>query len=286
MARPRIVALYTDFGLTDVYAGVMRGVVTTLAPEAEILDVCHAIAPGDIHEGAFMLLSAVPFLPRGTIHVCVVDPGVGTDRAVVAVRAGGHTFIAPDNGVLHPVVEALGGAAEVRSLTNERLQRPKRGNTFHGRDVMAPVAAHLVRGIEFALVGEPHPALLDLPGFAPVAVQDRVVGRILHVDRFGNLVTNLVAGDLVPGATAAGGTAADAAGADLGGWRLRVGGATGATGATVETWADTYGRVAPGDLLAYPGSASFLEIAVRDGNAAERLGARRGDPVVAERRTS
>lgn len=274
MARPRIVALYTDFGLTDVYAGVMRGVVTTLAPEAEILDVCHAIAPGDIHEGAFMLLSAVPFLPRGTIHVCVVDPGVGTDRAVVAVRAGGHTFIAPDNGVLHPVVEALGGASEVRTLTNERLQRPKRGNTFHGRDVMAPVAAHLVRGIEFALVGEPHPALLDLPGFAPVAAHDRVDGRVLHVDRFGNVVTNLVPGDLVPGGTPD---------ADLGGWRLRLGGPA---GATVGTWADTYGRVAPGDLLAYPGSSGFLEIAVRDGNAAERLGVRRGDPVVAERRTS
>jgi S-adenosylmethionine hydrolase len=264
MSRPRIVALYTDFGLADVYAGVMRGVVTTLAPEAEILDVCHAIAPGDRHEGAFMLLSTVPFLPRGTIHVCVVDPGVGTDRAIVAVRAGGHTFIAPDNGVLHPVVEALGGAAEVRTVANERLQRPKRGNTFHGRDVMAPVAAHLVRGIEFALVGDVRAGLIELPGFAPVAGPDRVDGRVLHVDRFGNVVTNLVAGDLAGGFEA--------------GWRLRVG------GTVVETWADTYGRVAPGELLAYPGSAAFLEIAVRDGSAAERIGARRGEPVAAERR--
>ena len=265
LARPRIVSLVTDFGLEDVYAGVLRGVIKTLSPEAEVLDICHAVRPGDRHEGAFHLLSAVPFLPRGTIHVCVVDPGVGTDRKIVAVRAGGHTLIGPDNGVLAPVVEALGGVTEARYVTNERLQRPRRGNTFHGRDVMAPVAAHLVRGIEFALVGETAPGLTDLPGFAPTAGPDRVAGRVLHVDRFGNVVTNIVASDLA---------------GDPGGWTITLG------SASIGTWADTYGRVPPDTALAYVGSVGFVEVAVREGNAAQRFGVAGGADVAAVRRSA
>jgi S-adenosylmethionine hydrolase len=264
MARPRFVALTTDFGLDDVYVGVLRGVIRTLSPEADVLDVCHAVAPGDRHEGAFFLLSAVPFLPKGTIHLCVVDPGVGTDRKIVAVRAGGHTFVAPDNGVLAPIVEALGGVQEARYLTNERLQRPRRGNTFHGRDVMAPVCAHLCRGIDFSLVGDVAPGIEPLPGFAPVVGDGRCEGRVLHVDRFGNVVTNLVPSDLRG--------ARDE-------WRLDVG------GTEVARWGETYGDVRPGELLVYAGSVGFLEIAVRDGSAAARLGAGRSAPVVAVRRT-
>jgi hypothetical protein len=263
MARPRIVALVTDFGLADAYAGVLRGVVKTLAPEAEVLDVCHAVRRGDRHEAAFLLLSAVPFLPRGTIHVCVVDPGVGTDRRIVAVRAGGHTLIGPDNGVLAPVAEALGGISEARTLTNERLQRPRRGNTFHGRDVMAPVAAHLVRGIDFALVGEPAGAIADLPGFAPAVGPDRVEGRVLHVDGFGNVVTNIVPADLPPRPED---------------WSIALG------GESVGTWADAYGKVPDGAPLAYAGSVGFVEVAVRDGDAARRFRIAAGSPVAAERR--
>lgn len=263
MSRPRIVALTTDFGLEDVYVGVVRGVIKTLSPEAEVIDICHAVRPGDLHEGAFMLLSSVPFLPRGTIHVCVVDPGVGMARRIVAVRAGGHTLIAPDNGVLAPVVEALGGASEARCLTNDRLQRPQRGSTFQGRDVMAPVAAHLVRGIDFALVGEPAGALADLPGFAPTVGADAVSGRVLHVDRFGNVVTNFVAGDL-------GGRPED--------WTIEVG--SGTAGA----WARTYADVGPGAALAYVGSVGFIEVAVRDGHAARLYGVGPGVSATARRR--
>jgi uncharacterized protein (TIGR00299 family) protein len=181
MARPRLVALYTDFGHRDVYAGVLRAILRTLAPESEVVDICHEVPSGDRHAAAFMLLSSVPYLPRGTIHLCVVDPGVGTSRMLVAVRAGGHTFIGPDNGVFAPVIEALGGVTEARYLTNEKLQGPRRGATFHGRDVMAPVAAHLVRGIDFANVGERAGALEELPGFAPDVATERVSGRVLHV---------------------------------------------------------------------------------------------------------
>jgi S-adenosylmethionine hydrolase len=264
MARPRFVALYTDFGLADVYAGVLRGVIRSLSPEAEVLDMSHGIAPGDRHEAAFFLLSAVPFLPKGTIHLCVVDPGVGTDRKMVALRAGGHTLVGPDNGVFSPVVEALGGLQEARYLVNVRLQRPLRGPTFQGRDVMAPVCAHLCRGIDFALVGSTAPSIEPLPGFAPVTGADRCDGRVLHVDRFGNLVTNLVPADLR-------GSRED--------WRISVG-----TG-TVARWADTYGLVGPGDAFAYTGSVGFVEVAVRDGSAAARFGADRGATVAAVRRS-
>src|SRR5258706_9267139 len=126
MARPRLVALYTDFGHRDVYAGVLRGILRTLAPEAETVDICHEIPAGDRHAAAFMLLSAVPYLPRGTIHLCVVDPGVGTSRMLVAVRAGGHTFIAPHNGLLPPGVEAPRRGTEGRHLTNEKPPGPPR----------------------------------------------------------------------------------------------------------------------------------------------------------------
>ncbi len=258
-----MVALYTDFGDRDVYVGVMRALITAQAPTAEVVDLCHGIPAGDRHAGALMLLSAVPYLPRGTIHVCVVDPGVGTERRLVAVRAGGHTFVAPDNGVIAPVVEALGGVSEARYLTNEKLQRPRKGSTFHGRDVMAPVAAHLVRGIDFAVVGETADGIQDLPGFAPAVEADRVVGRVLHVDHFGNLVTNVLPADLQGPA---------------GSWELRVG------GRVVERWGATFGDVARGELLVYTGSVGFLEVAAREASAAAALGVEPSGAVVVEAR--
>ncbi len=265
MARPRIVALFTDFGTTDVYAGVVRGLIRSMAPESEVIDVTHGIPAGDRHAAAFMLLSAVPFFPRGSIHLCVVDPGVGTERRIVAVRASGQTFVAPDNGVLAPVVEALGGAADVRYLTNERLQRPRRSATFHGRDVMAPVVAHLVRGIDFAQVGEAADGIVDLPGFAPEIGDGSVTGRVLHVDRFGNLVTNLLPGELA---------------GPPGSWDLRVG------DEPIERWGTTFGDVASGQSVVVTGSVGFLEVAVRDGNAADVLSARAGTRVTATRKAT
>ena len=265
MARPRLVALYTDFGTADVYAGVVRGIIRTIAPDAEVVDLTHGVPPGDLHAGAFMLLSAVPFLPRGTVHLCVVDPGVGSDRRVVAVRAAGHTFVGPDNGVLAPVVEALGGATDMREVSNERLMRRRRSATFHGRDIMAPVVAHLVRGIDFAMVGEQVQDLQPLAGFAPEITEDGAIGRVLHVDRFGNLVTNLLPGELR---------------GPFGSWLISV------AGRPIERWGTTFADVAPGELLVFPGSVGFLEVAARDGSAAQILGAGSGETVTAERRPS
>ena len=265
MARPRLVALYTDFGHRDVYAGVLRGILKTLAPEAETVDICHEIPAGDRHAAAFMLLSAVPYLPRGTIHLCVVDPGVGTSRMLVAARAGGHTLIGPDNGVFAPVAEALGGVTAARYLTNEKLQGPRRSDTFHGRDIMAPVAAHLVRGIDFATVGDSAGPLEELAGFAPEVTEGCVTGRVLHVDHFGNLITNVLPSE-VPGLGAS--------------WDLAI------AGTRVTRWGRNYGDAEPGEAFVYTGSVGFLEVAVPLGNAAERLRARAGDPVTATRRTT
>ena len=262
MPRPRLVALYTDFGTADVYAGVLRGIISTIAPDAAVIDLTHGVPPGDLHAAAFMLLSAVPFLPRGTVHLCVVDPGVGTERDILAVRAGGHTFVAPDNGVLAPVVEALGGPTDLRRVTNRRLMRRRRSATFHGRDVMAPVVAHLVRGIDFAMVGEPVQDFRSLPGFAPEIGADRATGRVLHIDRFGNLVTNLLPGEL-PGPP--------------GTWRVSV------AGRVVARWGTTFADAPSGELLVFPGSVGFLEVAVRDGSAAAALDAAPGATVTAER---
>lgn len=264
MARARIVALFSDFGRQDVYAGVLRGLIKSLSPEAEVVDMCHMIPPGDRYAAAFMLLSAVPFLPRGSIHLCVVDPGVGTERQILAVRAGGHTFVAPDNGLLAPVVEALGGATDMRYLTNEKLQRKRRSATFHGRDIMAPVVAHLVRGIDFAMVGDVATEITDLPGFAPAIGPDRAVGRVLHVDGFGNLATNLLLGELEGAPT---------------GWRVLV------AGQEIERWGTTFADAPPGGLIVYTGSVGFLEVACRGGNAADSLGVAPGSEVVAERVT-
>jgi len=260
MPRTRFVALYTDFGTTDIYAGVVHGIIRTLAPEAGVIDLTHGIAAGDRHGGAFMLLSAVPFLPRGTVHLCVVDPGVGTERRIVAVRAGGHTFVGPDNGVFAPVVEALGGVTDLRYITNERLMRRRRSATFEARDIMAPVVAHLVRGIDFAAVGEVADDLVPLPGFAPDVDATQARGRVLHVDRYGNVVTNLLPGELH---------------GPRGSWQLEVG------GCVVDRWGTTFGDVAPGELVVYPGSVGFLEVAQRDGDAAGRLGVSLGDAVLA-----
>lgn len=263
MARPRLVTLYTDFGSRDVYAGVLEATIRTMSPEAEVVHMCHGIPAGDLHSAAFLLLSAVPYLPRGTVHLCVVDPGVGTERRIVAVRAGGHTFVAPDNGVVAPVVDALGGPTELRLVENERLLRPKRSATFEGRDVMAPVVAHLVRGIDFAQVGPEADTLLELPGFAPEVGEDEVRGRVLHEDGFGNLVTNLLPGELAGPA---------------GSWDLTV------AGRGVERWGRTFADAPRGEALVYTGSVGFLEVAVRDGSAARALDAGPGAEVVARRR--
>jgi len=257
-----IVTLTTDFGLRDSYVGAMKGVLLTVAPETRIVDLSHDVAPQNLLEAAFVVRGAWRFFPTGTVHVVVVDPGVGSSRAILAARGEGHLFLAPDNGVLWPVFEQ-GEAPEVRRLDAARFALPRVSSTFHGRDVFAPAAAHLARGFPFESIGPPHPTWARIAFPKPERGPDGSLrGSVVRVDRFGNLITNLGA-DLL-GSLGAPETIA----VTLGGVEIRG-------------LVATYASAPPGRRAALVGSSDLLEIAVPGGSAADSLGLGFGAEVVA-----
>lgn len=260
-----IVTLTTDFGLADAYAGVMKGVILSIAPEATVVDLCHGIAPQDIAGGALAVEAAVDCFPPGSIHVVVVDPGVGSQRAAVAVRSRRHWYVGPDNGVLSLALQADPMVRAV-SLTNPRFHRAVVSATFHGRDIFAPAAAYLASGVDLMELGDPLDHLAPAPLPPARRTARGIEGEVIHVDRFGNLVTNIRAQDL---AALGGPISAEE-------WTVHAG------AARISGVARTYADVAPGSLVAYVGSSNRLEIAVRNGSAAERLGARAGWAVTIE----
>lgn len=251
------ITLLTDFGDRDGFAAAMKGVMVSLAPGAAIHDAAHGVPPGDVRAAAWALAQYWRLWPEGTIHVAVVDPGVGTDRAALLARAGGRLFLAPDNGLLALV------AAEAEDFAAFALRpgvrRPGGDSaTFHGRDVFAMAAGLLAagRGADELCAGPVVPAAM--PWAEPVRAADGGLrGEVIHVDRFGNAVTNLVPADLPAGP-----------------WRLDAG--RGAFGRIERT----YGEVSSGAPLAYEGSSGRLEIAVRDGSAEKELDLRRGTPII------
>jgi len=251
--RP-LVALTTDFGLEDVYAGVMKGVILSLCPEARVLDITHGVPAQDVLAGCLALEAARPFLPPGTVHAAVVDPGVGTARAAVAVRTERDTFVGPDNGLfsfLDP-----GEIREARYLENPGLWLHPVSSTFHGRDVFAPVAAHLARGGSWDEVGPKAPGVRRLPLPEPTVGPDGLTGEVLAFDRFGNAITSLRSAHLPPAPC-----------------RVR------AAGREIPVH-EAYGHVRAGQPLALVGSSGRLELAVREGDARRALGLTRGSPVV------
>lgn len=251
------ITLLTDFGLEDAYVGVMHGVIRGIAPTAGVIDLCHNVPRQDIPAGAFLLLTSYRYFPVGAIFVAVVDPGVGTDRKIVAARAGGYTFIGPDNGLLKWAVDDAGGAEALVAVENPAMRLPGVGRTFHGRDVMAPAAAHLANSVPLERFGPPLAALSGEPFEPETRVEGGKQGQVIYVDRYGNCITNLTA------------PAGD------------VGGRVRAAGRWIEIH-DAYRKAAPGQPLALAGSAGFLEIAVRDGSAAQQLGLQRGATVIVE----
>jgi S-adenosylmethionine hydrolase len=238
-----IVTLLTDFGTADSYVGEVKGVLLSLAPGVTLVDLSHAIPPGDVAAGAYVLERCWAGFPTGSIHLAVVDPGVGTSRAGLAIGAAGHFFVGPDNGL-------LGGVARAADSAVVALPVPAGASaTFHGRDLFAPAAAALARGEPIESLGAAFPQLPHLLTSAVPHHEGKVVvGEVIHVDRFGNLVTNLTP-DLVPGYAV---LEADS---------LPIG-----------TLRSTFGDVDPGSLVAYLGSGGTIEIGVRDGSAARRLG--------------
>lgn len=265
-----LITLTTDFGLTDTYVGVMKGVILSLAPSSRLIDLTHAIAPQNILEAGVRLQSAVGYFPEGTLHLVVVDPGVGSERAGILVRTKRHRYVAPDNGVLtlaleqDPPLEAV----RITEAANPYLLHPVSA-TFHGRDVFAPLCARLALGMPLSTFGEPMPpdrlVRLTLP--EPVCVaRKRGFCRFqitpLYADRFGNIVTSLSRSFRPFPDTAA----KPDASADRTLVQVLV------DGDSAVPVVRTYTDAAPGALAAYWGSGDFLEIAVRNGSASARLG--------------
>jgi S-adenosyl-L-methionine hydrolase (adenosine-forming) len=262
--RRPLVALLTDFGTRDHYAGAVRGAVLAACPEATVVDITHELPRHDIAAGAFSLAAAYRAFPPGTVFLAVVDPGVGSARRALALEAGGYRFVGPDNGIFTHVLAEHPGA-RVREIKNPRLVRPEVSNTFHARDVFAPVAAHLAKGAALSEVGPP---VRDPVVAAQEAV--RRVGKseweaaVVEVDGFGNLTTNLSGVELAAILKALDGDPT----------RLVV-----VVEGVVLPLVRTYADVAEGEPCALMGSSGRLEIAVHRDSAARLLGAPRGAPV-------
>ncbi|HUE75960.1 MAG TPA: SAM-dependent chlorinase/fluorinase, partial [Chloroflexota bacterium] len=193
-----VVALVTDFGLTDPYAGIMKGVIARINPEATIVDLTHGVPPGDVRAGAFALLSAWRYFPSGCVFVAVVDPGVGTSRRALVASGESATFVGPDNGVLSwALADQAKDTVEVRVLSRSEYWLPAISSTFHGRDIFAPVAAHLTRGVSPIDLGDPVADFARLPLPRPEQRDDGSLrGQVIVVDHFGNLITDIRPVDL------------------------------------------------------------------------------------------
>jgi S-adenosylmethionine hydrolase len=239
----RIITLLTDFGTTDSYVAEMKGVILTRTPTAVLVDITHSIRPGDVKSAAYVLGRTWHQFPPGTVHLVVVDPGVGTNRAALAFSAHGQGFVGPDNGVFTPVLHD----AEVEMIV---LPTPDAASpTFHGRDLFAPAAAALASGASLSSLGQPFPGIPERLAYTEPHYEGKsVVGEIVYIDRFGSLITNLTTELVPPYATL------EVEDLDLGPLRR------------------TFHDVTNGGLLAYVGSGGAIEIAVRNGSAARRLG--------------
>lgn len=255
-----IITLMTDFGIKDGNVGAMKGVILGYAPGVQLVDLSHIIQPQHVLEAALILSRSAPYFPPGTVHLVVVDPGVGTDRRPMAARLGEYFYVGPDNGFLTLSLEQAekeGWEAELVHLDRPEFWRVEISHVFHGRDLFAPVAAHLVNGVSLARLGSPlvQPVRLDYP--RPVPTSNGWQTEIIHVDHFGNLSTSLRREHLGPSRPAF----------------VRV------AGNEIQGLVDTFGERPPGTLVALFGSTDYLIVSEVNGDAARRLGAGVGDPV-------
>jgi S-adenosylmethionine hydrolase len=255
-----IITITTDFGNKDGFVGTLKGVIWGICPGAQVADISHEITHQNILEGAFALWRAYSFFPSGTVHIAVVDPGVGTKRHPIAARLGGHTFVGPDNGIFTPMyedAEQYGLTMDIVYLVNEKYWLPNVSHTFHGRDIFAPVAAHLANGVSLSDLG---PALRDPVRIKLPKPEKTAKGWRAHItviDVFGNCTTDLSASEIVGKKNPV----------------FRV------CGHEVRGLVQSYGHKKPGELVALVDSEDFVEIAVVNGSAAKVLGAQVSDVV-------
>lgn len=256
-----VITLTTDFGVSDHFVGTMKGVILAVAPRAALVDITHEIAPQNVTEAAFVIAQAWRYFPKKTIHVVVVDPGVGSARRPILCEAGGQFFIAPDNGVLSMIFDAA--QPKVREITNPRVMAREISRTFHGRDVFAPAAAHLARGVKPASFGKTIRDFIRIAAVAPQRVAgDTWNGTILKADHFGNLITNFAIADFAELKTRP--------------FELRIG------RERIRRLALTYAECEPGEVFAIVGSAGYVEIAANQSSAARELGCGAGAEVQLE----
>lgn len=245
-----ILTLLTDFGEADGFVGIMKGVILGIVPDARLVDLSHQVPPQQIMPAALLLRLAMPFFPRGTVHLVVVDPGVGTARRPIAIETDNALLVGPDNGVLAPAAEAS-GIRRVHAIESPEVRRHVLSNTFHGRDLFAPAAAHLAAGFPIESLGpalvEPQP--LALP--EPQILGDRILGEVVYIDHFGNLITNIDSPMLAT-------------------FREAIDSVS-IAGVTIAGPSNAYAAVPSGELLSIINSWDVLEIAARNGNAAARL---------------
>ena len=258
-APSKIITLATDFGTRDSYVATMKGVIYQICRDAIVVDLTHQILPQDLMEASLVLESCYHFFPKGTIHVVVVDPGVGTKRRAIVVDAGEHLFLGPDNGVFSRLYAAH-EECEVREIVRDDYLLPHISDTFHGRDVFAPAAAHLASSIPPSRMGPivPDPVRRDPP--QPLVWQDQLTGEVIHIDSFGNVITN-ISRELFEGVTRE--------------KRFRIM----TNGKQIDRLSRTYQDVPRGKALALFGSLDMLEIAIHGGRADRQIGAGKGDPV-------
>jgi S-adenosylmethionine hydrolase len=268
MPRKQWITFLTDYGLENKFVGVCHGVIAKIAPDARVLDVTHLVPRGDVRHGAEILRQAIPYLPEA-VHLSVVDPGVGTPRKPVVLVVGDQLMVGPDNGLLLRAAEELGGVDAAYALDNPRLRLDSVSNTFHGREVFAPAAAHLAAGVAPEEFGQAVPVgdLVRIPD--PVCRRDEEVfhGEVVIEDRFGNLQTSLDSGLLTAGGITEG-------------TKIEV--TSGDKTATVP-FVKTFGSVAEGEPLAHIDSADRLAVAVNLGSAAEMFSMHEGDTFTLKR---
>lgn len=265
-----IITLLTDFGTEDTYAGVMKGVIASLCPDARVIDLTHEVPPQDIATGAFLLDVSVDYFPEGTIHVAVVDPGVGTARKPVALRTAKAFFVGADNGIFTLVLQRQ-KLLQAVCLDNPQYHLPHPSATFHGRDIFAPVAAYLARGTPLEYLGTPLTRLQRLPLPRIRVDWQGIRATVVHIDRFGNAITNLTRADYEAWCVR---------------WDVKEPVVEVVKGGMWLPICRTYSDVSHGQPLALFGSSERLEVAVNRGNAAQVLSLRRGDAVRVLRRDS
>jgi len=257
MTRP-VLTLTTDFGFSDHYVGVMKGVIVSICPQAQIVDISHDVTPHEIQEGGYLIAQAWRYFPKKTVHVVVIDPGVGTTRRPILMEAGGHYFLAPDNGVLAPIFSTE--EHTVRLISNERYFLKPLSRTFHGRDIFAPVAAHIAKGMPAARMGKTVEDYLKPVSEKPQRTGKRTwVGKVLKIDRFGNIVTSFHAGDFPY--------------LERQNFTLTVG------PVATSILARNYTECSPGELFVIVGSGGYYEVSLSQGSASKHIRCGLGGPV-------